>query len=180
MRQHAYFGSLPILSRDRPAGGATFSQHDVPAADEAAMNRHDIRIIEIINLRGPNRWSYKPCIEALVDIGDLEDCPSNVLPGFVDRLVAWLPGLHEHGCSYEEPGGFVKRLEEGTWPGHILEHVTLELQSRIGHPAGFGRARSTATVGVYHVVVRITQEDVTKSCLLAARTRPRRDPRRRL
>ena len=133
------------------------------------MNRHDIRILEIINLRGPNRWSYKPCIEALVDIGDLEESPSNVLPGFVDRLVAWLPGLHDHGCSYEEPGGFVKRLEEGTWPGHILEHVTLELQTRIGHPAGFGRARSTATVGVYHVVVRITQEDVTRACLLAAR-----------
>ena len=169
MRQHAYFCSLPILSRERPAGGAKYSPDHVLAGDEAAMNRHDIRVLEIIALRGPNRWSYKPCIEALVDIGDLEECPSNVLPGFVDRLVAWLPGLNEHGCSYEEPGGFVKRLEEGTWPGHILEHVTLELQTRIGYPAGFGRARSTATVGVYHVVVRITQEDVTKACLLAAR-----------
>ena len=66
---------------------------------------------------------------AEVDSGEFPD------QGVIDRLLAWLPGLHEHGCSYEEPGGFVKRLEEGTWPGHILEHVTLELQSRIGHPA---------------------------------------------
>ncbi len=133
------------------------------------MSRHDIRILDITVLRGPNRWSYKPAIEALVDIGDLEDYPSNTLPGFVDRLVAWLPGLRAHECSYEAPGGFVKRLEEGTWTGHILEHVTLEIQTRIGHPVGFGRARSTATTGVYHVVVRIAQEDLTRACLLKAR-----------
>ena len=133
------------------------------------MSRHDIRILDITVLRGPNRWSYKSAIEALVDIGDLEECPSNTLPGFVDRLTAWLPGLYKHECSYEAPGGFVRRLEEGTWVGHILEHVTLEIQTRIGHPVGFGRARSTATVGVYHVVVRIAQEDLTRACLLKAR-----------
>lgn len=133
------------------------------------MSRHDIRILDITVLRGPNRWSYKSAIEALVDIGDLEECPSNTLPGFVERLTAWLPGLYKHECSYEAPGGFVRRLEEGTWVGHILEHVTLEIQTRIGHPVGFGRARSTATVGVYHVVVRIAQEDLTRACLLKAR-----------
>jgi len=92
------------------------------------MSRHDIRILDITVLRGPNRWSYKSAIEALVDIGDLEECPSNTLPGFVERLTAWLPGLYKHECSYEAPGGFVRRLEEGTWVGHILEHVTLKFR----------------------------------------------------
>ncbi len=133
------------------------------------MNQYDIRILDLIFLRGPNRWSYRPALEALVDIGALEESPSNTLPGFVARLVEWLPGLRKHECSYEEPGGFVRRLEEGTWVGHILEHVTLELQTQAGRPAGFGRARSTATAGVYHVVVRTTQEDLTRTCLLKAR-----------
>ncbi|MSQ66902.1 MAG: cyanophycin synthetase [Gammaproteobacteria bacterium] len=133
------------------------------------MTRHDLKILELVILRGPNRWSYKPALEALVDIGTLEECPSNSLPGFVARLLDWLPGLHQHECSYEVPGGFVRRLQEGTWVGHILEHVTLELQSRIGHPAGFGRARGAGATGVYHVVVRITQEDLTRACLLKAR-----------
>lgn len=133
------------------------------------MTQYDIRLLDLIFLRGPNRWSYRPTLEALVDIGALEEHPSNVLPGFVERLVAWLPGLRKHECSYEAPGGFVRRLEEGTWVGHILEHVTLELQTQAGRPAGFGRARSTATTGIYHVVVRTTQEDLTKTCLLRAR-----------
>ena len=133
------------------------------------MNQYDIRILDLIFLRGPNRWSYRPTLEALVDIGALEESPSNTLPGFVTRLVEWLPGLRKHECSYEEPGGFVRRLEEGTWVGHILEHVTLELQTQAGRPAGFGRARSTATTGIYHVVVRTTQEELTRTCLLKAR-----------
>lgn len=133
------------------------------------MNQYDIRILDQIFLRGPNRWSYRPALEALVDIGALEESPSNTLPGFVPRLVEWLPGLRKHECSYEEPGGFVRRLEEGTWVGHILEHVTLELQTQAGRPAGFGRARSTDTTGIYHVVVRTTQEDLTRTCLLRAR-----------
>lgn len=133
------------------------------------MNQYDIRILDLIFLRGPNRWSYRPTLEALIDIGALEQSPSNSLPGFVTRLVEWLPGLRKHECSYEEPGGFVRRLEEGTWVGHILEHVTLELQTQAGRPAGFGRARSTKTTGVYHVVVRTTQEDLTRTCLLKAR-----------
>ncbi len=133
------------------------------------MHQYDIRILDQIFLRGPNRWSYRPALEALVDIGALEESPSNTLPGFITRLVEWLPGLRKHECSYEEPGGFVRRLEEGTWVGHILEHVTLELQTQAGRPAGYGRARSTSTTGIYHVVVRTTQEDLTRTCLLKAR-----------
>jgi len=106
-------------------------------------------------------WTYMPIIEALVDIHDLEDYPSNLLPGFTDRLVAWLPSLIEHHCNYEERGGFVRRLHEGTWPAHILEHVTLELQNLAGMPGGYGRARETSQRGVYKVVVRAWHEEIT-------------------
>lgn len=133
------------------------------------MNQYNIRILDLVFLRGPNHWSYRPVLEALVDIGNLEELPSNKLPGLVNRLINWLPGLRKHECSYGEAGGFVRRMEEGTWIGHILEHVTLELQTQAGRPVGFGRARSTAITGIYHVVVRISQDDLTKTCLLKAR-----------
>jgi cyanophycin synthetase len=129
----------------------------------------DIRILEIRSLRGPNRWAYMPVLEVLIDIGALEDYPSNKLPGFPERLRAWLPGLIEHRCSYEERGGFLRRLDEGTWPGHILEHVTLELQTMAGLPSGYGRARETSRVGVYEVVVQAWHEDIARFALLQAR-----------
>ncbi len=128
-----------------------------------------IEFLKIVHLRGPNMWTYRPVLEAWVDIGELEDCPSNTLPGFTERLVAWLPGLRQHRCSYGEEGGFVMRLEEGTWPAHIMEHVTLELQNQAGMPGGFGRARSMTQVGRYKVVVRAWHEDVTREALYAAR-----------
>ena len=129
----------------------------------------DIRILEIRTLRGPNRWTYPQVIEALVDIGDLEDHPSDTLPGFVDRLIAWVPNLIEHRCSYGERGGFVRRLREGTWPCHIMEHVALELQNMAGMPGGFGKARETDVRGVYKVIVSAYEEEVAKSALLEAR-----------
>jgi cyanophycin synthetase len=129
----------------------------------------DIRILEIRTLRGPNRWTYRPVLEALVDIGELEDWPSNRLPGFNDRLQAWLPSLVEHRCSYGERGGFVRRLTEGTWPAHILEHVTLELQNLAGMPGGFGKARETSRRAHYKVIVRAWHEAVTRRALHAGR-----------
>ncbi len=131
------------------------------------MNK--IEILRIVPLRGPNVWTYRPALEVWVDIGDLEDFPSNTLPGFVDRLIAWLPSLVEHQCSIGERGGFLQRLREGTWTAHILEHVTLELQNLAGQRTGFGKARSTSTRGVYKVVVRSRQEEVTRACLEAGR-----------
>ena len=131
--------------------------------------KKDMKFLEIRCLQGPNIWTYRPVLEAIVDIGDLEDSPSNTIPGFVDRLTAWLPSLIEHRCSYEERGGFVRRLQEGTWPCHILEHVTLELQNLAGMPGGFGKARETPLRGVYKVVVRAWHEDVTRAALMAAR-----------
>lgn len=133
------------------------------------MSTHAIQILRMTHLRGPNIWTYRPVIEALIDIGDLEDCPSNTLPGFGQRLAAWLPGLVEHRCSVGERGGFLKRLEEGTWPGHILEHVALELQSRAGMQTGFGKAREAGPRGVYKVVIRTRHEAVSRQALQSAR-----------
>ena len=130
---------------------------------------HQIQFLRMTPLRGPNIWTYRPVIEALIDIGDLEDCPSNTLPGFAERLTAWLPGLVEHRCSVGERGGFLKRLEEGTWPGHILEHMALELQTRAGMQTGFGKAREAGPRGVYKVVIRTRHEAVSRQALLSAR-----------
>jgi cyanophycin synthetase len=133
------------------------------------MKTKDIKFLEIRYLRGPNIWTYRPVIEAIVDIGDLEDHPSDTIPGFVDRLKDFLPSLVEHRCSYGERGGFLRRLEEGTWPAHILEHVSLELQNLAGMPGGFGKARQTSRRGVYKVAIRAWHEDVTRACLEAGR-----------
>ena len=133
------------------------------------MTTKDIKFLEIRHLRGPNIWTYRPVIEAVVDIGELEDYPSNTLPGFVDRLKAFLPSLIEHRCSYGERGGFLRRLDEGTWAGHILEHVSLELQNLAGMPGGFGKARQTPLTGIYKVVIRAWHEEVTRACLEAGR-----------
>ncbi|MBV2234362.1 MAG: cyanophycin synthetase [Sterolibacterium sp.] len=128
-----------------------------------------ITILRLSRLHGPSMWTYRPALEAWVDIGELEESPSDRLPGFTERLIGWLPGLAEHRCSIGEPGGFLQRLREGTWPAHILEHVTLELQTRAGQPSGYGRARETSRPGIYKVVVRSPQFDLTEACLHAAR-----------
>ena len=133
------------------------------------MSKKDIEFLRVTYLRGPNIWTYRPVIEAWIDIGDLEDCPSNTIPGFYERLSGWLPGLVEHRCGVGERGGFLLRLREGTWPGHIMEHVAIELQNLAGMPTGFGKARSTARRGVYKVVIRTRQEEVGRAAIEAAR-----------
>lgn len=131
--------------------------------------RADLDISEVHHLGGPNRWTYRPVLEAVVDIGMLEDFPSNRIPGFAERLANWLPGLIEHRCSPGVRGGFLHRLREGTWPAHILEHVTLELQTLAGVPTGFGRARETSRRGVYRVIVRAFDEHTARAALAQAR-----------
>lgn len=133
------------------------------------MTKRNIEFLRILQLRGPNIWTYRPVLEAWVDIGELEESPSNTIPGFYERLSSWLPSLIEHRCSYGERGGFLRRLKEGTWSAHILEHVTLEVQNLAGMPGGFGKARETSTRGVYKVVVRAWNEQVTREALHAAR-----------
>jgi len=128
-----------------------------------------MEFLKILPLRGPNIWTYRPVLEVWLDIGALEDSPSNTIPGFYERLTAWLPSLAEHRCGIGERGGFLLRLREGTWPGHILEHLTIELQNLAGMQSGFGKTRSTSVRGVYKVVVRSRNETVTRAALHEAR-----------
>ena len=125
----------------------------------------DIKVLRVTYLRGPNFWTYRPALETWLDLGELEDFPSNLLPGFTDRLVALLPALAEHHCGVGEPGGFLQRLSEGTWAGHVLEHVVIELLNLAGMPTGFGQTRSTSQRGVYRMVFRARDEKVAREAL---------------
>ena len=112
---------------------------------------------------GPNTWASFPLIKYVLDLGVLEDWPSARLgEDFITPLVDALPGLQEHGCSYRESGGFVRRLREddGTWMGHIMEHVALEIQCMAGSEVSFGRTRSTGEPGQYNMVYAYRQRDV--------------------
>jgi cyanophycin synthetase len=125
-----------------------------------------MKILESRVYVGPSLYAHFPVIQMLLDLGELEEWPTGRLgEEFVDGLLAALPGLHEHGCSYREPGGFVRRLREGdgTWLGHVLEHVALELQHVAGNRVTFGRTRSTDVPGVYTVVYQYVQRDVGKA-----------------
>ena len=139
------------------------------AVQPQSAGKYDIKFLRIAHLRGPNIWTYRPVLEAWVDIGTLEDHPSNTIPGFYERLSSWLPTLVEHRCGIGERGGFMQRLREGTWAAHILEHVTIELQNLAGMQSGFGKARETSRRGVYKVAVRSRHEQVSRAALLAAR-----------
>ena len=112
---------------------------------------------------GPNTWASFPVIKHILDLGVLEQWPSAKLGAdFIDPLVEALPGLQEHGCSYREPGGFLRRLreDEGTWMGHIMEHCALEIQCVAGSDVSFGRTRSTGEPGQYNMVYAYRQRDV--------------------
>ena len=116
-------------------------------------------------LRGPNVWSTQPALEAIVDLGPLRDTSSEMIPGFNDRLMSWLPTLIEHRCSEGVRGGFYQRLRRGTYLAHILEHTTLELQTLAGNEVGFGRARETPDEGIFKVAIRYQEEAVGRAAL---------------
>ncbi len=126
-----------------------------------------MQVRNVVALKGPNIWANFPVLEAEVDIGRYEELPTSKLPGFTDRLMDWLPGLIEHRCSEGVRGGFLQRLRDGTWLGHVLEHVTLELESLAHLPVGFGRARGTGEPGVYKVVFRCDEPAFGNACLMA-------------
>ena len=125
----------------------------------------DIQLLRIRYLRGPNIWTYRSALEVWLDLGELEDFPSNLIPGLTERLVAMLPALVEHHCGVGERGGFLQRLVEGTWAGHVLEHVVIELLNLAGMPTGFGQTRSTSQRGVYRMVFRARDEQVARTAL---------------
>jgi len=121
-----------------------------------------MKILEVRTLRGPNYWSgyWKKLIIMRLDIGTYEKKPTNKIKGFYRRMVDVMPSLHSHGCSYGEDGGFLKRVEEGTWAGHVIEHFALELQTLAGMDTGYGRTRETDEKGVYNVVFSYLEEEV--------------------
>ncbi|MCE2712940.1 MAG: cyanophycin synthetase [Cryomorphaceae bacterium] len=123
-----------------------------------------MKIREINAMRGPNYWSVRrhKLIVMVLDLEEMEDRPSNMIPGFRERLEKMFPGMFEHRCSVGEPGGFFQRVEEGTWMGHIIEHIALEIQSLAGMEVGFGRTRSYGEKGVYNVVFAYIEEEVGK------------------
>ena len=125
----------------------------------------DIRLLRINYLRGPSIWTYRPILEVWLDLGELEDHPSNAIDGLNERLTAWLPDLVEHHCGVGERGGFLQRLEGGTWMGHVLEHVIIELLNLSGMPAAFGQTRETSQRGIYRMVFRCPEEAVARVSL---------------
>jgi len=130
----------------------------------------DIKLLRINYLRGPNMWTYRSILEVWLDLGALEDCPTHLIPGFPPRLTALLPALIEHHCGVGERGGFLQRLEEGTWCGHVLEHVVIELLNLAGMPTGFGQTRGTSKRGVYRMVFRARDEQVARLALAEGHT----------
>ena len=157
------------MSTRRPRGEAPATKASGRAARERAKREADpdkppatpdLRIIETQVFRGPNYWSYEPAIRLLVDLGSLEQWPTNTLPGFTQALLEHLPGLAQHSCSLGRPGGFVERLNEGTWLGHVAEHVALELQRETGAQIFRGKTRSADEPGRYNVIFGYGEEKV--------------------
>lgn len=121
----------------------------------------DLTIDETRVYRGANVWSYDKAIHLVVDLGSLEQFPTNTIPGFTDNILQMLPGLREHSCSRGRRGGFVERLNEGTWLGHVAEHSALALQQVVGHDVRRGKTRQVkGRPGHYNVVFGYVDEQV--------------------
>ena len=121
-----------------------------------------MQILEIKVLRGPNYWSVRrpKLIQMKLDLEEMEERPTNKIPGFAERLKELIPTLYEHRCSEGVAGGFFSRVEEGTWMGHVIEHIALEIMTLAGMDCGFGRTRSTGEKpGVYYVIFDYMEED---------------------
>ena len=127
-----------------------------------------MKIRTVRALRGPNIWANFTVLEVIVDLEDLKNSPSDTIPGFNQRVKEWLPSLIEHRCGLGVRGGFFQRLDGGTYLGHVLEHITLELQTLAGTDVGFGKARETEEDGVYKVVIEYEEEELARACLDAA------------
>lgn len=120
-----------------------------------------MKIREINAMRGPNYWSVRrhKLIVMVLDLEEMEELPSNKIDGFSKRLETMFPTMFSHRCSVGEPGGFFQRVNDGTWMGHIIEHIALEIQTLAGMDTGFGRTRGYGEEGVYNVVFSYIEED---------------------
>ncbi len=119
-----------------------------------------MKILDIKVMKGPNYWSNKrhKLIVMRLDLEDLEQKPTNKINGFSNRIEKMFPSMYEHRCSEGVEGGFFSRVKDGTWMGHVIEHIALEIQTLAGMDCGFGRTRETSTKGVYHVVFSYWEE----------------------
>ena len=124
------------------------------------QSAYTMNILEIRAMRGPNYWSIRrhKLIVMRLDIGQYEELPTNSIDGFAERLEAMFPSMYSHRCSEAHAGGFFKRVREGTWMGHVIEHIALEIQTLAGMDVGFGRTRGTGQTGEYHVVFAYMEE----------------------
>jgi cyanophycin synthetase len=154
LQAHAGFGDTASHPGDQQQGSS------VPSSPHPALIT-PMRVVERGVYRGPHLYSLTPMIRIKLDLGSLEEWPSDRLPGFTERLLKLLPGLHQHGCCFHEPGGFVRRLREGTWLGHVAEHIAIELQSLTGAQVTRGKTRSVrGEPGVYNVMFAYNEEEV--------------------
>ena len=127
-----------------------------------------IEIKELRALRGPNRHTRHSAIFMVLDIKAYESRPSDTIDGFSERLLTLIPTLQEHGCSVGKPGGFIQRLHRGTWAGHIIEHIAIELQCLAGMEVGYGKTLNTSKKGIYIVVFRYLVESAGLKAAQAA------------
>ena len=156
------------LAKSQPAGSKPAKQQTSkgkapkkrkPPSEKPRL-RPDLRIVQTQVFRGPNYFSYDPAIRLVVDLGSLEAWPSNKIPRFNASLLELLPGVGEHSCSRGHAGGFRERLEEGTWAGHVAEHIAIELQRESGAHVYRGKTRGTGTPGQYNVTYGYWEEQV--------------------
>jgi cyanophycin synthetase len=130
------------------------------SAAAGAVPKPELSIVETRVFRGPNYWNYDPAIKLIVDLGVLEHFPTSTIPGFTEALLEMLPGVGIHTCGTGRVGGFEDRLREGTWVGHVAEHIALQLQREAGTEVGRGKTRGTGEPGRYHVVYSYAEEGV--------------------
>jgi hypothetical protein len=129
-----------------------------------------MKILELEATDGPNKWSNSKhkLITLKLDLEDLEEMPSNKIDGFYERLSEMIPTMESHRCSKGYRGGFFERVKEGTWMGHIIEHIALEIQTLAGMDCGFGRTRGAGSPGTYNVIFNYVNENAGKYAALAA------------
>ena len=127
-----------------------------------------VRVVQIRALEGPNVYIHKPVLVMRINLEEYTDRDSFEFPGFVERLLSACPGLYDHHCAMGRPGGFVERLYGGTYMGHIIEHVALELQTQIGSIANFGKTRNAGTPSVYDVIIEYESEAAARFLLITA------------
>ena len=148
------------MTTTRRARRALVASVRPPARRPDRSRRPELRIVETRVFRGPNYWNYDPAIKLIVDLGILEHFPSNTIPGFTEALLEMLPAVGQHTCGTGRVGGFEDRLREGTWAGHVAEHIALQLQREAGTEVGRGKTRGTGEPGQYHVVYSYAEEGV--------------------